>query len=171
MRYLSYMQIYFRKLLILLILIFPLSNAGGPNGNSYEVTVCLDPKEKGIVTSVESGNTIVVDTIGKIKFAGVFCPNNDSEDGNQAKKYTESLINQQVYLDYYRDVISDQILAVVFLSNPDGTLDKSAIFNRMIVDNRYGEYSDNIDTSIMPNYSTWSTEWPYCEKQVYHYTV
>lgn len=158
-----------KLLIIILISILPLSNAGGPNGSSYEVTVCLDPKEKGIVTSVDSGNTIVVDSLGKIEFAGVFCPNIDNEDGKQAKKYTESLINQQVYLDYYRDVISNQILAVVFLSNPDGTLNKSAIFNRMLVENGYGEYS-YIDTSFMPNYSTWSTEWPYCEKQVYSYT-
>lgn len=164
------LRIYIYILLDIFLLLHA-SVAGGPNGAETMIVSCLDPSYSGNVTSVTSGDTIIVDGLVLVAMADVKSPEMNTKEGISAKIYTENYLkNKIVYLDYFNE--SGQISAVVFLSHANGTLNKSAIFNRMLVDTGNAEFCSS-DESLYtwPSHEYWYTEWPYCEEKSFAVTV
>jgi len=74
--------------------------------------------ESGIVTTVIDGNTIEIEDVGRVRFAGINTPELDTEEGKAAKEYVKGLCEGKVvYLDIDDFHIIDQcgrIVAVVY---------------------------------------------------------
>jgi endonuclease YncB( thermonuclease family) len=84
--------------LILLALEFP----SAANGPSVKVCNYQNPhNESGNVTSVYSGDTFSVDSLGEVKLADIRCPDIRTKEGQEAKSFTQSLIlGKRIYLYY-----------------------------------------------------------------------
>jgi micrococcal nuclease len=106
----------------------------------------------GRVTHVVDGDTFdvqiqdhdnrITEDLIRIRFADIDCPEtrgpNACEAGRKATEYTRSwLLNNFVYMDLDDKTGKDEFgrwVAVVYLSNLDGSLNLTRNFNRMLVD-------------------------------------
>ena len=114
------------SILILLALLLP------------SLASAMPDEAKGLVTNVVDGDTLDVLDIGRVRLADIDCPEMGTTGGAQAKDYTTQwLQDKQVYLDLDNKTGKDQYdrwVAVVYMANPDGSVDTSKNFNRMLVD-------------------------------------
>ena len=104
----------------------------------------------GVVTKVADGDTIDVQDFGTVRLADIDCPEMGTPEGSAAKAYaTECLQSKKVYLDIDNKTGKDQYgryVCVVYISKPDGSIDESKNFNRMLVDSGYAcvwDFSNN----------------------------
>lgn len=139
-----------KKLIILAILVLLLP----------ALAIAAPDEARGIVTNVVDGDTIDVqlqqhnslvssDSI-RIRFADIDCPEMSTSQGPVAKAYTSKwLQNAKVYLDIDNNHRTDnygRYVAVVYLANPDGSLNTTQNFNRMLLDSGHAciwDFSDN----------------------------
>jgi micrococcal nuclease len=126
------------SILIILALLLPSLASAAPN------------EARGLVTNVVDGDTIDVLDIGRVRLADIDCPEMGTTGGAQAKDYvTQWLQDMQVYLDLDNKTGKDQYdrwVAVVYMANPDGSVDTSKNFNQMLVDSGNAciwDFSDN----------------------------
>lgn len=109
---------------------------------------------RGVVINVIDGNTIDVQDFGRVRLADIDCPELDTIKGVQVKSYaTQWLQDRQVYLDLDNKTGKDQYdrwIAVVYLTNPDGSINTSQNFNRMLVDSENACIWDSSDNEFNP---------------------
>jgi len=123
---------------LLLALLLPISALAYPG----EVT--------GTVSKVVDGDTFDVQGFGTVRLADIDCPEMGAPGGSAAKAYAADwLQGKKVYLDVDNKTGTDQYgrhVCVVYLAKPDGSLDESKNFNRMLVDSGYAcvwDFSNN----------------------------
>lgn len=121
---------------------------------------CLPDEAMGRVTEVIDGDTVdiqiqehdsrISEDLIRVRLADVDCPEVDAAGGRAAKEYaSEWLQDKIVYLDL--DDLKgmdpyDRWVAVVYIANPDGTINTSQNFNRILIDSGYAciwNFSDN----------------------------
>lgn len=147
------------RVVLLLVLLVAQASIAAANGGTTEIeSYYFDPMEaSGNVTHVESGDTFDVDTVGRVKLADIKCESIETENGLEAKKYTESwLLGKLIYLDLDDETEIDQdghSIAVVFLSNPDGTLNASTTFNQILVDSDHASIDNQSNEFDFPYWS------------------
>jgi len=118
---------WFSLVLISLAFVLPIS-ANGP-----VITFCNSAPENatGNVTEVLSEGMLMIENLGKIKLADI-----EILDPQAAKSFLDrTVLGKRVYL--YLDEVEDRDPtwdAVAFLYHPNGSVNDSAIINRMLVD-------------------------------------
>ncbi len=107
-----------------------------------------------LVTYVTDGDTISVEGLGDVRLADANSPELDAPGGLEAKEFTrEMLLDKQVYLDIDNKTVKDRYgryVCVVYLSGPDGAVDVSQNFNRLIIDSGHAIVEDNKDNEFDP---------------------
>ncbi|NYT01441.1 MAG: hypothetical protein GKC10_01615 [Methanosarcinales archaeon] len=92
----------------------------------------------GTVTNVVNGDTFDVQGLGRVKLADVTCPEVGSTRGDSALAFTLNwLQGRRVYLDLDNPYAMDEYgryIAVAYLANPDGSINVTQNFNRILVD-------------------------------------
>jgi endonuclease YncB( thermonuclease family) len=145
-----------RMLMNFLVLLFLLAAAA-----------TASPKEaSGTVIGVESGDVFVVaieesdPRIGSeaetVKLADVSLPPVESAEGKAAKEFAENLLmNRVVWLDIDdesgdgRDPLG-RLLCVVYMKRPDGGINLTHPFNKILVDEGFAEINDSEDDEFDP---------------------
>lgn len=133
----------------LVLLIWPLVAISTP----YEYT--------GIITYVNDGDTYCVDgsyyCAGglQVRAADIDCPELSTPEGIVSRNYANQLLlNKRVYLDIDDDTGTDPYgrwTCIVYLSNPDGSVDLSSNFNRMLVDSNHACIWDFLNNEFSPS--------------------
>ena len=149
-------------LLLLSLVILSLAAA-----SPYEAT--------GKVTHVVDGDTFdvhlkdhdnrITEDLIRIRFADIDCPEihgpKACEAGKKAAAYTRSwLLNNFIFIDLDNKTGKDQYgrwVAVVYLANPDGSLNLTRNFNRMLVDSGHAVIEDFKNNEFDPQ-SWWSDD-------------
>lgn len=92
----------------------------------------------GTVTRVIDGDTFEVQDFGTVRLADIDCPEMGTADGSRAHSFaTKWLQSNLVYLDVDDRTGQDKYgrwVCVAYLTNPDGSINLSRNFNRMLVD-------------------------------------
>ncbi len=121
-------------------------------------TALAAPDEiSGVVTRVIDGDTIEVQDFGTVRLADIDAPEKGTSEGYRAEQYaTNWLQSNIVYLDVDDQSRIDKygrFVCVVYLAKPDGSLNSSRNFNKMIVDSGHACVSDFTNNEFNP------TEW------------
>jgi endonuclease YncB( thermonuclease family) len=128
---------------------------------------------KGTVIGVESGDVFLVQIEGSnprigsenetVKLADVSLPSVESTEGKAAKEFAESLLmNRTVWLDIDdkgvdgRDTLG-RLLCVLYMERPDGEINLTHPFNRILVGEGYAEIDDSEDDEFNPQ--NWWPAW------------
>jgi micrococcal nuclease len=145
-----------KTLLIILALLMP-SSLAAPNEAS------------GIVIKALDGDTVEIQDLGRIRLADIDCPEINRPGGQEAANYTiEHLLNKKVYLDIdgkskFDNTGDGRYVCVVYLANPDGSLNASRNFNRMLVDAGQAYIQDYPTNEFNPA-DWWGGQIPACTK-------
>ena len=133
----------------LVLLIWPFAAISTP----YEYT--------GIITYVNDGDTYCVDgsyyCAGglQVRAADIDCPELSTPEGIASRNYANQLLlNKRVYLDIDDVTGTDPYgrwTCIVYLSNPDGSIDLSGNFNRMLVDSNRACIWDFLNNEFSPS--------------------
>jgi len=142
-----------KKLLVLLLLL-----AASATAAPHEA--------RGTVIGVESGDTFDVQIdesdprigseVETVKLADVSLPPVESAEGKAAKEFAESLLtNRTVWLDI-DDRSGDgrdsrgRLLCVLYMERPDGGINLTHPFNKILVDEGFAEINDSEDDEFDP---------------------
>jgi len=92
----------------------------------------------GVVVRVIDGDTFEVQDFGTVRLADIDSPEMGTAEGSRAHQFTTSwLQSNMVYLDVDDRTGQDKYgrwVCVAYLAKPDGSMDPSRNFNRMLVD-------------------------------------
>lgn len=121
---------------------------------------------KGTVIGVESGDIFLIQIeesdprIGSeaetVKLADVSLPPVESAEGKAAKEFAESLLmNKTVWLDIDNNSVDGRdplgrLLCVLYMEKPDGGINLTHPFNKMLVEEGYAEIDDSKDDEFYP---------------------
>lgn len=139
-------------ILVLLALLLPALTLASPDEAIGKVTHVVDGNTFDV--QLQSHNSrIAVDNI-RIRLADVDSPELGASGGDQARDYAyQWLQDRKVYLDLDDKTGKDQYdhwVAVVYLANPDGSLNTTQNFNRMLVDSGNACVWDFTDNEFKP---------------------
>jgi len=102
------------------------------------MAIALPDEISGVVARVIDGDTIDVQDFGIVRLADIDAPERGTSEGRSAEQYTTSWLQSSiVYLDVDDRSRTDKygrFVCVVYLAKPDGSLNASRNFNKMIVD-------------------------------------
>lgn len=115
-----------------------------------------DPGEfKGIVTYVADGDTFYVEDFGRVRLADIDCPEASTPQGREAQDFTTSwLLNEIVFLDVDNTTGKDRYgrwICVAYLANPNGAVNVSMNFNRMLVDSGHAGIWNHTNNEFDPS--------------------
>ncbi|MGD9566661.1 MAG: thermonuclease family protein [Methanothrix sp.] len=137
------------------------------------ILAAASPDEaSGIVTNVVDGDTFdlridktdprIIYEIERVRLADVDSPEMSTPEGEPAKVFaTEALLGQRVWLDI-DDKLRDgrgpygRLIAVVYLEDPDGSINTTHPFNRLLVDAGHALVKDFTNNEFDP--VTWWEE-------------
>ncbi|NPV63654.1 MAG: nuclease [Methanotrichaceae archaeon] len=102
------------------------------------VALAAPDEASGVVTRVIDGDTFEVQGFGTVRLADIDCPELGTADGSKAHAYATSWLQSNlVYLDVDDRTGQDKYgrwVCVAYLAKPDGSINLSRNFNRMLVD-------------------------------------
>lgn len=143
-----------KKLIILalLVLLLPALSLAAPDEAIGKVAHVVDGNTFDVQLQSHDSR-IATDNI-RIRLADVDSPELDASGGDQAKDYAyQWLQDRKVYLDLDDKTGKDQYgrwVAVVYLADPDGSLNTAQNFNRMLVDSGNACVWDFTDNEFKP---------------------
>lgn len=118
------------------------------------LAMALPNEAHGKVSNVVDGDTLDIQDIGRIRLADIDCPELSAPGGSEAKDYAyQWLQSKEVYLDLDNKTGKDQYgrwVAVVYIANPDGSLNTDQNFNKMLVDSGHACIWDFTDNEFNP---------------------
>jgi micrococcal nuclease len=118
-------------------------------------TALASPDEfSGVVTRVIDGDTIEVQDFGKVRLADIDAPEMGTSEGRSAEQYTTAWLQSNiVHLDVDDRSKTDRygrFVCVVYLSKPDGSVNTSRNFNKMLVDSGHACVTDFTNNEFNP---------------------
>jgi endonuclease YncB( thermonuclease family) len=122
--------------LILLVLLCSSWIVSAEDAGSLSVRTSNDPcycNKFGNVTRVINGDTFYIDNLSAIKLAGIKGPDMSTQQGKNAKLYTESLVlGKSICFILYS--IDNRSQAVAYLVNPNGSVNSTKSLNLILLD-------------------------------------
>ncbi len=110
------------------------------------IALALPDEVSGVVTRVIDGDTFEVQDFGIVRLADIDAAETGTNEGHSAEQYTTTWLQSNiVYIDVDDRSRTDKygrFVCVVYLANPDGSLNASRNFNKMIVDSAHACISD-----------------------------
>lgn len=125
-------------------------------------TYAFPAEVSGIVTNVEDGNTFdllivegdprIMTSLIRVMLADLVCPDIATAEGRSSRYYAQSILQDRlVYLDIDDQSGEDSYgswVAVAYLSDFGGFINRSLNFNRILVDSGYACISDHREQRV-----------------------
>ena len=118
------------------------------------IALALPDEVSGVLIRVIDGDTIEVQDFGIVRLADVDAPEKGTSEGRSAEQYTTTWLQSNiVYLDLDDRSRTDKygrFVCVVYLAKPDGSVNASRNFNKMLVDSGHACVTDFTNNEFNP---------------------